>query len=69
MTTYQGTYYQANGAVMNPGSVQQPRLPIMVAALGPKMMRHAARHADIWNTMSFAADLEEQFGELGRSLH
>jgi hypothetical protein len=49
---------------MNPGSVQQPRLPIMVAALGPRMMHHAARHADIWNTMSFAADLEEQMAEL-----
>ena len=64
VTTYQGNYYQANGAVMNPGSVQQPRLPIMVAALGPQMMHHAARHADIWNTMSFAADLDEQIGEL-----
>ena len=50
VTTYDGTYYQAKGAVMNPGSVQQPRLPIMVAALGPQMMHHAARHADIWNT-------------------
>jgi alkanesulfonate monooxygenase SsuD/methylene tetrahydromethanopterin reductase-like flavin-dependent oxidoreductase (luciferase family) len=64
VTNYEGTHYQAKGAVMNPGSVQQPRLPIMVAALGPKMMHHAARHADIWNTMSFAADLEEQMGEL-----
>jgi len=64
VTTYQGTYYQAKGAVMNPGSVQQPRLPIMVAALGPKMMHHAARHADIWNTMSFAADLDVQMAEL-----
>ena len=64
VTDYDGKYYQAEGAVMNPGSVQRPRLPIMVAALGPKMMQHAARHADIWNTMSFAADLEEQMGEL-----
>ena len=64
VTDYDGNYYQAKGAVMNPGSVQQPRLPIMVAALGPQMMRHAARHADIWNTMSFAADLEVQMAEL-----
>lgn len=64
VTTYEGTYYTAKGAVMNPGSVQQPRLPLMVAALGPQMMHHAARHADIWNTMSFAADLEEQMAEL-----
>lgn len=64
VTTYEGKYYTAKGAVMNPGSVQQPRLPMMVAALGPQMMHHAARHADIWNTMSFAADLEEQMAEL-----
>ncbi len=64
VTTYDGAYYKAKGAVMNPGSVQQPRLPVMVAALGPQMMHHAARHADIWNTMSFAADLEEQMAEL-----
>ena len=68
VTTYDGTYYQAKGAVMHPGSLQQPRLPIMVAALGPQMMHHAARHADIWNTMSFAADLEEQMAELDRPL-
>lgn len=65
VTTYKGKYYQANGAVMIPSSVQRPRLPIMVAALGPKMMHHAACNADIWNTMSFAADVEEQFAELG----
>jgi hypothetical protein len=64
VTIYHGTYYQANGAVMNPGSVQQPRLPIMVAALGPKMMRNAAAHADIWNSLSFASEFEEQMGEL-----
>jgi len=64
VTTYDGKYYAAKGAVMNPGSVQQPRLPLMVAALGPQMMEHAARHADIWNTMSFAADLDVQMAEL-----
>ncbi len=64
ITMYHGTYYQANGAVMNPSSVQRPRLPIMVAALGPQMMRHAATHADIWNSLSFAADFDEQLAEL-----
>ena len=64
VTDYDGKYYSAKGAVMNPGSVQQPRLPLIVAALGPQMMHHAAGHADIWNTMSFAADLEEQMAEL-----
>ncbi len=64
VTIYRSDFYQANGAVMNPGSLQQPRLPIMVAAMGPQMMRHAAQHADIWNSLSFAADFEEQMAEL-----
>jgi alkanesulfonate monooxygenase SsuD/methylene tetrahydromethanopterin reductase-like flavin-dependent oxidoreductase (luciferase family) len=64
VTEYHGSYYQANGAVMNPGSVQKPRLPIMVAALGPQMMRLAVQHADIWNSLSFAADFGEQMAEL-----
>ena len=65
VTDYHGRHYQAKGAVMNPGSVQRPRLPIMVAALGPQMMRYAVQHADIWNSLSFAADFGEQLAELG----
>ena len=64
VTIYHGNYYRANGAVMNPGSLQQPRLPLMVAALGPQMMRHAAAYADIWNSLSFATEFEEQMAEL-----
>ena len=63
-TTYDGEYYSADGAVMNPSSVQRPRLPVIAAALGPKMMAHTARHADGWNTMSFSADFDEQLVEL-----
>lgn len=62
-TTFDGRYYQADGAVLNPRPVQQPRPPIMVAALGPKMMRHAVRHADIWNTLSFQPSFAEQLAE------
>lgn len=62
-TTYDGRYYRAEGAVMNPRPIQQPRPPLMVAALGPKMMRHAIRHADIWNSLSFQSSFSEQFVE------
>src|ERR687889_1575850 len=44
-TTYEGRYYQVEGAVRQP-AVQMPRPPVLVAALGPHMMRLAARHAD-----------------------
>ncbi len=46
---------------MNPGPVQLPRPPIMIAAMGPKMLRHAARFADTWNTAgSWAGPLEDR---------
>lgn len=64
VTTYNGEYYSADQAVMNPSSVQSPRLPVVAAALGPKMMRHTARFADGWNTMSFSPDFSAQLDEL-----
>ncbi len=66
VTTYEGRYYSAQEAVMNPSSFQSPRVPVVVAALGPKMMGHTARHADIWNTMSFSPDFDDQMVEIGQ---
>lgn len=62
-TTFAGRFYQTDGAVMNPRPIQQPRPPIMVAALGPRMMRHAVRYADIWNSLSFQPTFPEQLAE------
>jgi alkanesulfonate monooxygenase SsuD/methylene tetrahydromethanopterin reductase-like flavin-dependent oxidoreductase (luciferase family) len=62
VTSYQGRYYQAEGAVRFQ-SVQSPRPPILVAALGRHMMSHAARYADIWNSLSFQPTFDEQFAE------
>jgi alkanesulfonate monooxygenase SsuD/methylene tetrahydromethanopterin reductase-like flavin-dependent oxidoreductase (luciferase family) len=64
VTSFSGEYYSIADAVMNPTSLQQPRLPLMVAALAPRMMRHTAAHADIWNTMSFDVDFDAQLVEL-----
>ncbi len=63
ITTYAGKYYQINAAVMNPRPLRQPRPPIVIAALGPRMLGHAARYADIWNSLSFAASFDEQLAE------
>jgi alkanesulfonate monooxygenase SsuD/methylene tetrahydromethanopterin reductase-like flavin-dependent oxidoreductase (luciferase family) len=40
-------------------SVQSPRPAITIAAMGPRMMRYAAPHADALNTMSFGAGADE----------
>jgi alkanesulfonate monooxygenase SsuD/methylene tetrahydromethanopterin reductase-like flavin-dependent oxidoreductase (luciferase family) len=62
VTTYQGRYYQTEGAVRHQ-PLQTPRPPLLVAALGRRMMRHAARYADIWNSLSFRPTFDEQLAE------
>ena len=49
-TTYQGRYYQLDDARLVPGPVQRPRIPILIAAHRPRMLRIAARYADQWDT-------------------
>jgi len=46
---YEGPYYQATEAVMDPGPVQLPRPPFTLAAAGPVNMKFAARIAESWN--------------------
>ena len=49
-TSYLGAYYTINDARMLPGCMQQPRLPLAVAAAGPWTLAVAARYADAWIT-------------------
>jgi probable F420-dependent oxidoreductase len=42
-----GRYYSVRGARVLPKPVQRPRPPLMIGAGGPRMLRFAARHADI----------------------
>lgn len=49
VTRTDGFYPTANAVVQKP--VQAPRPPILVAAQGPRSIRVAARHADIWNSL------------------
>jgi alkanesulfonate monooxygenase SsuD/methylene tetrahydromethanopterin reductase-like flavin-dependent oxidoreductase (luciferase family) len=63
ITTYHGEYYRVEEAHMNPRPIQTPRPPITIAALGPKMMEHAVRLADTWDSLSFAAELGAQMEE------
>jgi alkanesulfonate monooxygenase SsuD/methylene tetrahydromethanopterin reductase-like flavin-dependent oxidoreductase (luciferase family) len=46
--TFGGRYHQAREAVLLPPPDR--RIPILVAANRPRMLRLAARHADAWNT-------------------
>ena len=63
VTSYAGEFYTIDEAVMHPRPLQSPRPPIMVAAMGPMMLMHAARYADSWNSLSFAEDFDSQLAQ------
>ena len=48
--TWRGAYYEVLDARSNPGCVQQPRVPFLIAANGPRSMRVAARFGAGWVT-------------------
>ncbi|MBF9132329.1 LLM class flavin-dependent oxidoreductase [Plantactinospora sp. S1510] len=48
--TWRGDYFAAVDARSNPGCVQTPRVPFVVAANGPRSMRLAARYGQGWVT-------------------
>lgn len=56
VTEWTGTHFEAHGARMHPGCVQQPRVPFVVAANGPRALRVAARHGQGWATYGPAVE-------------
>ncbi len=73
--TFVGKHHQVADCVILPRG-PRPRIPILVAARGPRMLRLAAEHADAWNTAWFGmpddrlerrlADLWAACAEVGR---
>jgi probable F420-dependent oxidoreductase len=51
--TFAGRYRETRDAVLAP--TPKRKIPILVAAFGPRMLRLTARHADAWNTAWFGA--------------
>jgi len=47
---FHGRYYDAADCVLDPGPVRPGGPPIMLGSTGPRMMRIALPHADLWNT-------------------
>jgi alkanesulfonate monooxygenase SsuD/methylene tetrahydromethanopterin reductase-like flavin-dependent oxidoreductase (luciferase family) len=50
VSSYDGQYYNLKDTAMSPASIQKPRPPITIGALGPKMLKITAQYADTWNT-------------------
>jgi F420-dependent oxidoreductase-like protein len=63
-TTYEGQHYQIVDAPFEPKPLQRPRMPLLIGGSGPRMLRLAARHANIWN----AVGTPEEGGALNQRL-
>ncbi|MHA2009305.1 MAG: LLM class flavin-dependent oxidoreductase [Promethearchaeota archaeon] len=50
VSNYEGKYYKLTEATMNPETIQKPRPPITIAAMGDAMLKVAAQYADTWNS-------------------
>ncbi len=60
LTTFDGTFYQLKNAPNRPTPVQNPRMPILVGAHGPRTIGIAARYADIWNSRGTVEEMAER---------
>ena len=56
--SHAGDYYTVHEARMIPGCVQRPRVPIVLAAAGPKTLALVARYADAWVTYGDARHMD-----------
>lgn len=72
-TTFTGEHYRLDDARLQPPPVQRPRIPILIAAHRPRMLRLTARYADQWDTFAampgtatdgVAAEIAERIGQL-----
>lgn len=62
--SHTGDWYTIDEARLLPGCVQRPRLPIAIAAGGPRGLDIAARHGDAWITVDDGALVVEQVAQL-----
>ncbi|GAB3148065.1 LLM class flavin-dependent oxidoreductase [Micromonospora sonneratiae] len=63
--TWRGDYFAAVDARSNPGCVQDPRVPFVLAANGPRSMRLVARYGQGWVT---TGDTCEELDDWWRSV-
>lgn len=60
LTTFEGAHYSLNDAPNRPPPVQQPRIPFILGAHKPRMIRLAARYADTWNSRGTVEEIRER---------
>lgn len=58
---FEGTYHTARDLEHRPLGPRPGRIPLMIGGHGPKMLRLAATHADMWSAYSEQRDDVEEF--------
>lgn len=59
---FEGTYHAARDLEHRPLGPRPGRIPLMIGGHGPKMLRLAATHADIWSAYAEERNDLEEFG-------
>ncbi|HEV2072309.1 MAG TPA: LLM class flavin-dependent oxidoreductase [Thermomicrobiales bacterium] len=60
ITSFEGAYYSLKHAPNRPTPVQQPRIPFVLGAHKPRMIRLAARYADTWNSRGTPGEIRDR---------
>lgn len=64
--SFDGDWYDIDGAYCEPGPVQEPHPPILVGGTGEEVtLKLVAKHADVWNTDVFNGDPETLKRKIG----
>ena len=59
-TTFNGRYYQLDGAYVRPAPIQKPRPPLTLGAHKTHMLRICAEYADTWNSSGSIEEMRER---------
>lgn len=66
LADHAGVYYEFHGARVLPGCIQQPRVPVAIAAERPRTLCLAAEIGDAWITQGNPADGEQTAADTER---
>jgi F420-dependent oxidoreductase-like protein len=63
-SSFAGEHYRLDGVYNRPAPVQQPRMPFVLGAHGPRMLKLVARYADTWNSFAPVDELARRNAQL-----
>lgn len=68
-SSFDGDYHSAKDQVLAPRSSRTDAIPLMLGGHGPRTLRIAAQHADIWSAFATTSSQPEAFAEMIDSLN